>query len=68
LNNVGSLPTLTVELFHKKSGIMGGNLPMGLVDIPLDSIPQDGNALTAWYPLTKSSPKMKDISGEVCSD
>lgn len=64
LNNVLALPTLSVSLYHKAQSLIGADLPMGSVDITLDSLPSDGSTVKEFYKLRKVG-RMKDVAGEV---
>jgi len=53
LNNVDALPTVKVELFHKSGSLIGSDVPLGQLEIPLSSIPADGTPFTQWYQLSR---------------
>jgi Ca2+-dependent lipid-binding protein len=60
LNNVDVLPTLSIKVFHKGS-TFSADQPMGIVEIPLDSIDPGGAPSKQWYPLEKTG-RMKDVA------
>lgn len=64
LKNVLALPTLSINLFHKAQSLIGADLPMGNIDITLDSLPSDGSTVKEFYKLRKVG-RMKDVAGEV---
>ena len=64
LSNAMALPTLSIHLFHKAQSLIGADLPMGNIDIPLDSLPADGSTVKEFYKLRKVG-RMKDVAGEV---
>ena len=64
LKNVLALPTLSINLYHKAQSLIGADLPMGNVDITLDSLPSDGSTVKEFYKLRKVG-RMKDVAGEV---
>lgn len=63
LNNVDVLPTLCLKVFHKGS-TFSADQPMGIVEIPLDTINPTGSATKQSYPLQKTG-RMKDVAGEL---
>ena len=63
LNNVDVLPTLCLKVFHKGS-TFSADQPMGIVEIPLDTINPTGSPMKQFYPLQKTG-RMKDVAGEL---
>lgn len=63
LNNVDVLPTLCLKVFHKGS-TFSADQPMGIVEIPLDTINPTGAPIKQSYPLQKTG-RMKDVAGEL---
>lgn len=63
LNNVDVLPTLCLKVFHKGS-TFSADQPMGIVEIPLDTINPSGTPTKQSYPLQKTG-RMKDVAGEL---
>ncbi len=66
LNNIDSLPTVHLAVFHKAASLIGSNLPMGIIEVSLDGLNMDGAQNDAWYPIQKVG-RMKDVAGDVSS-
>jgi hypothetical protein len=63
LNNTELLPTLCLQVFHKGSAF-SSDQPLGIVEIPLDTIDPSGNPQHGWYSLQMSG-RMQHVSGEL---
>lgn len=63
LSAATDLPTLNLTVWHR--GSLGvADVPMGEINIPLDSINPDGDVTEQSYPL-QASGRMKTVTGEV---
>ena len=60
LNNVDVLPTLVLKVFHKGS-TFSADQPMGIIEIPLDTIDPSGAPVKQWYPLAKTGELLNVI-------
>ncbi len=59
-----NLPSLQLELFHKGQ-LAVADAPLGIINIPLDTIDPSGKEVTdLWYPI-EPAVRMKTVSGEV---